>query len=133
MKPNSDSGSVAPLGIALLTALVTVILGLATAGHAALTGSRIQALADSAILYAHDRAAASAETEIEMNSVLDQNLRRYFDLARSVSSNQISYRAESVAGVSKITVCAIWQNPLGSIAARQICRAASAQSFEVSD
>ncbi len=145
---SSDRGSVAPLGIALLLALIAMILGLAAAGHAALTGNRAQTLADAAILYAHDRLAASdssasnpASTDPSASNPsasnpstqLDQHLRRYFELAGPLTRYQLNYSAEATPEASRIRLCVMWQNPLAPIAPRELCRTAVAKSFEVSD
>ena len=135
---SSDRGSVAPLGIALLLALIAMILGLAAAGHAALTGNRVQTLADAAILYAHDRlvagdSSASNTSATNPSTQLDQHLRRYFELAGPLSRYQISYSAEATPEASRIRLCVMWQNPLALAAPRELCRNAVAKSFEVSD
>jgi len=144
---SSDRGSVAPLGIALLLGLIAMILGLAAAGHAALTGNRVQTLADAAILYAHDRLAASdssasnpASTDPSASNPsasnpstqLDQHLRRYFELAGPLTGYQLNYSAEATPEASRIRLCVMWQNPLTPVAPRELCRTAVAKSFEVS-
>lgn len=140
---SSDRGSVAPLGIALLLGLIAITLGLAAAGHAALTGNRVQTLADAAILYAHDRLVAPdpAMTDPTPNdpastnssAQLDQHLRRYFELAGPLTRYQLIYSAEATPEASRIKLCVMWQNPLALVAPRELCRTAIAKSFEVSD
>ena len=145
---SSDRGSVAPLGIALLLGLIAMILGLAAAGHAALTGNRVQTLADAAILYAHDRLvapdpastdpastdpSASNPSAINPSAQLDQHLKRYFVLAGPLTGYRLNYSAEATPEASRIRLCVMWQNPLAPIAPRELCRTAVAKSFEVSD
>jgi hypothetical protein len=145
---SSERGSVAPLGIALLLALIAMILGLAAAGHAALTGNRVQTLADAAILYAHDRlvapdpavtdpSASNLATQdpssTNPNAQLNQHLRRYFELAGPLTGYRLNYSAEATPEASRIRVCVMWQNPMAPVAPRELCRTAVAKSFEVSD
>jgi hypothetical protein len=124
-----------------------MILSLAAAGHAALTGNRVQTLADAAILYAHDRlvatdstatdanpsASTSATSFANPNAQLDQHLRRYFELAGPLTRYQLNYSAEATPDASRIRLCVMWQNPLAPLAPRELCRTAVAKSFEVSD
>jgi hypothetical protein len=129
----SEHGSVAPLGIALLLGLTAMILALAAAGHAALTGNRLQALADGAILYAHDRVATLETSALDSQLRLEQYVRRYLEVAESLNGYQLYYRAETMTASSRIKVCAMWRNPLVLLPPREICRTAVAKSFEVTD
>jgi len=131
----------------MLLGLIATILGLAAAGHAALTGNRVQTLADAAILYAHDRIVATESTATDSSPTastsatsfanpsaqLDQHLRRYFELAGPLTRYQLNYSAEARPEASRIRLCVMWQNPLAPVAPRELCRTAVAKSFEVSD
>jgi hypothetical protein len=117
----------------MLLGLIATILGLAAAGHAALTGNRVQTLADAAILYAHDRLVAPDPASTNPSTQLDQQLRRYFELAGPLTRYQLNYSAEATLEVSRIRLCVMWQNPLAPVAPRELCRTAVAKSFEVSD
>lgn len=120
-----------------------MILGLAAAGHAALTGNRVQTLADAAILYAHDRLVAPDPSATDPSATnpsasnpstqLDQHLRRYFELAGPLTGYRLNYSAEATPEASRIRLCVMWQNPLAPVAPRELCRTAVAKSFEVSD
>lgn len=115
-----DSGSITPYGTALLVFLLTLIFGLGASTHAAVHAARLQTLADSSVLYAHDRAESLSELKLA--------LERFFTLA---GADNVAYQATRTEAVSEVRVCSPWQHPFSGSIAREICRSAAAKSFEL--
>jgi hypothetical protein len=124
----SDSGSIAPLVAGYLALIILTILGSAAVGVSMIAVNRVQAVADAAVLYAHDR---SITRGIPNQTALLARSKEF--LANAPSAKRISIESVSVrvsGAISELELCAVVQNPL--FPARQsFCRVARAESFVI--
>jgi hypothetical protein len=125
----NDRGSLAILIAGYLALILTLFIG----GYAVVLGliaqNRIQGVADSALLYAHDRAVTKGVPDPEK---LDRAIAHFLDHAPSAKQLVVLSIESSVRGVkSTIALCARHQDPVGQYLAGKICRQANAESFLV--
>jgi hypothetical protein len=124
----ADSGSIAPYGLALLVLILSIVFGLGSSAHAALHASRLQNLADAAVLFAHDR----SESEIELQLEVERFLKLAVD-SQTLARRSVTIEVTRSNGTSELKLCSAWQNPFALTQPRPICRSASARAFEKSD
>lgn len=124
----SDSGTIAPYIAGLLALTLFTILGSITVGTSLIASNRIQAVADAAVIYGHDRAHKKG---IPMASLLRQEVAIFMQSAPSVRRlTALSYQAQVDREYSSLKVCARFVNPIGIGAnSGQICKNSRAKSF----
>jgi hypothetical protein len=123
-----DTGSIAPLVAGYLALILLTILGSAAVGVSMIAVNRVQAVADAAVLYAHDR---SITRGIPSENNLLARSREFLVTAPSAKRIGIVGVQVSVSGaVSELELCAQVQNPL-NLGAISVCRIARAESFIV--
>ena len=123
-----DSGSIAPLVAGYLALILLTILGSAAVGVSMIAVNRVQAVADAAVLYAHDRAV----TRGAPNQGLLLSKSREF-LATAPSAKRIGVvgvQARVSGAISELELCAEVQNPL-NLGVISVCRIVRAESFIV--
>ena len=122
----SDRGSIAPLVAGYLALVILTILGSAAVGVSMIAVNRVQAVADSTVLYAHDR---SITRGIPERSQLATHAREFLSRAPSATRIKVVGVTASVSGaISELELCAKVQNPL-SLGEISVCRIAKAESF----
>jgi hypothetical protein len=123
-----DSGTIAPYVAGLLALILFTILGSVTVGTSLIAANRIQAVADAAVIYAHDR---SHKKGVPNNNLLSQEVTIFMQLAPSVKRlTSLSYRSSISQEYSSLEVCARFENPLGvGVDSGLICRSSKAKSF----
>ncbi len=125
----NDRGSLAILIAGYLALILTLSIGGYAVALGLIAQNRIQGVADSALLYAHDRAVTKGVPDPEK---LDREIAHFLDLAPSAKQLVLLSIESSVRGVkSTIVLCAGHQDPVGQYLAGKICRQASAESFLV--
>jgi hypothetical protein len=126
----SDRGSLSILLAGYLALAVLIFVGLGATGLSLLSQNRVQAVADSAVLFAHDRAVKKG---IPNSAKLQQNLGVF--LTSAPSAQQLNIRSIEIAAVgleSRLRLCANYKDPIGLAAIwGEICKSASAKSFLV--
>jgi hypothetical protein len=123
-----DTGSIAPLVAGYLALILLTILGSAALGVSMIAVNRVQAVADAAVLYAHDR---SITRGIPSKNNLLARSREFLAAAPSAKRIGILGVKVSVSGaVSELELCAQVQNPL-NLGTISVCRTARAESFIV--
>ena len=121
-----DSGSIAPLVAGYLALILLTILGSAGVGVSMIAVNRVQAVADAAVLYAHDRAVTRG---VPNQGLLLARSREFLTSAPSAKRIGIVGVQVRVAGaISELELCARVQNPL-YLGAFSVCRIARAESF----
>lgn len=123
-----DSGSIAPLVAGYLALILLTILGSAAVGVSMIAVNRVQAVADAAVLFAHDR---SISRGIPDEGVLLAKSREF--LATAPSAKRIGLVGVQVrvsGAISELELCAQVQNPL-NLGFISVCRIARAESFIV--
>lgn len=127
----TDRGTIAPYVAGLLALMLFTILGSVTVGTSLIAANRIQAVADGAVVYAHDR---SQKKGIPSQNQLKQEVRTFMQLAPSAKRLvALTYRASVLGVYSNLEVCARFQNPIGiGVDSVLICRDSRAKSFLVS-
>ena len=124
-----DQGSLAILIAGYLGLLLTLFLGGFAVAIGLVAQNRIQGVTDSALLYAHDRAATKGIPNlVKLETAIDT----FLNNAPSAKQLEVlSIRAE-VSGVkSSLTLCAKHMDPIGRYLPGMICKSASAESFLV--
>lgn len=125
-----DRGSLSVLLAGYLALTVLLALSMAAVGLSLVAKNRIQAVADSAVLYGHDRAVKKG---IPDRTKLQAAIATFLEKAPSAEALEIHSVQIQVRGTeSQLQICARHTDPLG-IALRSgvICRSASAKSFLV--
>jgi hypothetical protein len=123
-----DSGSVAPLVSGYLALILLTILGSAAVGVSMIAVNRVQAVADAAVLYAHDRAVTRG---IPNHELLLARSREFLATAPSAKRIGVVGVQVRVSGaISELELCAEVQNPL-NLGVISVCRIARAESFIV--
>ncbi|SCX09220.1 hypothetical protein [Candidatus Aquiluna sp. UB-MaderosW2red] len=124
----SDKGTIAPYIAGLLALMLFTILGSVTVGTSLIAANRIQAVADAAIVYGHDRAHKKG---IPNESKLRVEIAIFMQAAPSAKRlTALSYRAEITGEYSNLEVCARFVNPIGiGVNSGLICRSSKAKSF----
>ena len=128
MKQESGSLSVLLAGYLALAVLLGVSMG--AVGISILAKNRVQAVADSAVLYAHDRAVRKG---IPDRVKLEAAVVKFLASAPSAMQLQVARVEAQVRGnESSIVLCARHKDPMGvEIKSGLICRTAFAKSFLV--
>jgi hypothetical protein len=112
-----------------LALLLTLFLSGTALALRLIAQNRIQGVADSAVLYAHDRAITRGVPDQDRLS----NLALHF-LSIAPSAQQLDIRSveTNVVGVtSVIQLCAAHKDPMGWFSLGQICQISKAESFLV--
>jgi hypothetical protein len=124
----SDRGSIAPLVAGYLALIILTILGSAAVGVSMIAVNRVQAVADAAVLYAHDRSITrGVPNQVNLKSRVGEFL------ATAPSAKRIrveSYSVRVSGAISELELCAVVDNPLFP-ASTSFCRAARAESFVI--
>ena len=125
---SGDSGSVAPLVSGYLALILLTILGSAAVGVSMIAVNRVQAVADAAVLYAHDRAVTRG---IPNHEFLLARSREFLATAPSAKRIGVVGVQVRVSGaISELELCAEVQNAL-NLGVISVCRSARAESFIV--
>ena len=125
----TDRGSLAILIAGYLALILTLFLGGYAVAIGLIAQNRIQGVADSALLYAHDRAVTKGVPNPEK---LAWAISHFLEHAPSAKQLVILSVDSAVTGVkSTIVLCARHQDPIGQYLAGRICRQANAESFLV--
>lgn len=125
----NDRGSLAILVAGYLALIITLFLGGLAVAIGLVAQNRIQGVADSAVLYAHDRAVTKGIPDQEK---LAKSIASFLDQAPSARQLELVSFETQVSGVtSTLTLCAGHRDPFGRYLAGVICQSASAESFLV--
>lgn len=123
-----DSGSIAPLVAGYLALILLTILGSAAVGVSMIAVNRVQAVADAAVLYAHDRAVTRG---VPNQGLLLSKSREFLATAPSAKRIGVVGEQARVSGaISELELCAEVQNPL-NLGVISVCRIARAESVIV--
>ena len=123
-----DSGSIAPLVAGYLALILLTILGSTSVGVSMIAVNRVQAVADAAVLYAHDRAVTRG---VSNQGLLLSKSREFLATAPSAKRIGVVGVQVRVSGaISELELCAEVQNPL-NLGVISVCRIARAESFIV--
>ncbi len=125
----NERGSLAILVAGYLALILTLFLGGLAVAIGLVAQNRIQGVADSAILYAHDRAVTKGVPDAEM---LKSSIASFLAQAPSAKQLELISIESQVSGVtSTIVLCAGHRDPIGRYLYGVICKRASAESFLV--
>ena len=125
----SERGSVAPLVAGYLALILLTLLGSAAVGVSMIAANRVQAVADAAVLYAHDR---SITRGIPDQSALKRAIAVFLQSAPSAKRvTVVSSRAITVGAISSLELCAKVSNPLWESHQILICKSARVESFVI--
>lgn len=125
----NERGSLAILVAGYMALILTLFIGGFAVAMALISQNRIQGVVDSAILYAHDRAAVRG---VPNPDKLQQAAASFLSNAPSAKQLELLSFETSVAGVkSTLVLCASHIDPMGKYLAGKICKAANAESFLV--
>jgi hypothetical protein len=125
----NDRGSLAILIAGYLALILTLFIGGYAVALGLIAQNRIQGVADSALLYAHDRAVTKGVPDPEK---LAWAISHFLDHAPSARQLVILSVDSAVIGVkSTIMLCARHVDPLGRYLPGMICKTANAESFLV--
>ena len=125
----SERGSVAPLVAGYLALVLLTLLGSAAVGVSMIAANRVQAVADAAVLYAHDR---SITRGIPDQSALKREIAVFLQSAPSAKRvTVVSSRAITVGAISSLELCAKVSNPLWESHQILICKSARVESFVI--
>jgi len=127
---NQERGSLSVLLAGYLALAVLIGVSMAAVGISLVAKNRIQAVADSAVLYAHDRAVKKG---IPDRAKLQTAIQKFFETAPSAKQLHVAGIELKVIGAeSQLVLCARHRDSLGvAINSGLICRTASAKSFRV--
>lgn len=124
-----DRGSLAILIAGYLGLLLTLFLGGFAVALGLIAQNRIQGVADSALLYAHDRAVTKGVPNLEK---LESSIDAFLANAPSAKQLKVASVDVGVVGVrSTLTLCAQHLDPIGRYLPAVICQSAKAESFLV--
>ena len=125
-----DKGSLGILSAGYLALSVLVEISMAALGLSLIAQNRVQAVADSAVLYAHDRSVKKGVPNLER---LRSNAASFLQLAPSAKELTIAGFQVSIANnESSLRLCARFTDPLGiAQSSGEICKVANAKSFRV--
>lgn len=122
-----EQGSVAPLVAGYLALILITLVGSAAVGVSMIAANRVQAVADAAVLYAHDR---SITRGIPDQSALKREVATFLQNAPSAKRiNVVNSRAITIGAISSLELCAKVSNPLWTSHQILICKSSRAQSF----
>jgi hypothetical protein len=125
----NERGSLAILVAGYLALILTLFIGGFAVAMALIAQNRIQGVVDSAILYAHDRAAIRGIPDADKLQQAAENF-----LANAPSARQlavISFETSVTGATSTLVLCASHIDPMGQHLAGKICKVANAESFLV--
>ncbi|MEY4328106.1 MAG: hypothetical protein RIR71_776 [Actinomycetota bacterium] len=124
-----DRGSLAVLASGYLALILSLFIGGAAVALGLIAQNRIQGVADSALLYAHDRAVTKGVPD---SKKLEQAVLRFLDIAPSAQQLELVSMETEVVGVrSTLVLCARHRDSFGRFLTGTICRQAQAESFLV--
>ena len=122
-----EDGTIAPLIAGYLALILFTLIGSAAIGVTLIASNRIQAVADAAVLYAHDRAVTRGIPDPE---ALADGVGEFLAIAPSARRISVSLvETQVVASKSFLTLCGSLKNPLFPLPDSEICRQARAESF----
>ncbi len=125
----NDRGSLAILVAGYLALILTLLLGGLAVAIGLVAQNRIQRVAGSAILYAHDRAVTKGVPDPEK---LMKSIASFLAKAPSAKQLELISIESQVSGVtSTILLCAGHRDQIGRYLSGVICKSASAESFLV--
>lgn len=125
----SERGSIAPLIAGYLALILLTLLGSAAVGVSMVATNRVQAVADAAVLYAHDR---SIRRGIPNEETLRAKAQEFLSLAPSAQRLQVVGVNAYVSGaISNLEICARVPNPLWSAHQISVCKISRAESFVI--
>jgi predicted benzoate:H+ symporter BenE len=125
----TERGSLAILVSGYLALTLTLFLGGYSVALGLISQNRVQGVADSALLYAHDRAVTKGVPE---KRKLDEALATFLRTAPSATQLEVASFDTSVSGVqSTLVLCALHSDPLQRILVGRICKQSKAESFLV--
>ena len=125
----NERGSLAILVAGYLALILTLFIGGFSVAMALIAQNRIQGVVDSAILYAHDRAAVRGVPDSDK---LQQAAASFLANAPSAKQLELISVETSVTDVkSTLVLCASHIEPMGKYLAGKICKVANAESFLV--
>lgn len=124
-----ERGSLAILVAGYLGLLLTLFLGGFAVALGLIAQNRIQGVADSTLLYAHDRAATKGVPNL---AKLESSIGSFLATAPSAQQLEVVSVEADVVGVrSTLTLCARHLDPIGRYLPSVICKSAKAESFLV--
>ena len=123
----TERGSVAPLVAGYLALILLTLLGSAAVGVSMIATNRVQAVADAAVLFGHDRSILRG---IPNQGSLQREVARFLESAPSAKRiDLVSSRATVAGTISTLEICARVENPLMPSHRILVCRNSSAESF----
>lgn len=123
----SERGSIAPLIAGYLAMILLTLLGSAAVGVSMIAANRVQAVADAAVLYGHDR---SITRGIPDGASLQTQVTRFLASAPSAQRLEVVGTNAFVSGpISNLELCARVENPLWVSHKIVVCRSARAESY----
>lgn len=124
-----DRGSLAILASGYLAMILSLFIGGSSISLALIAKNRIQGVADSALLFAHDRAVTKGVPDA---GKLERAVASFLDSAPSAAQLELLSLETSVSGVrSTLVLCARHRDPFGQFVIGKICGRAQAESFLV--
>jgi len=124
-----DRGSLAILIAGYLALLLTLFLGGFAVALGLIAQNRIQGVADSALLYAHDRAVTKGVPNLQK---LESSVDTFLAIAPAAKQLEVVSLDIGVVGVrSTLTLCAKHLDPMGKYLPSVVCQSARAESFLV--
>ncbi len=124
-----DRGSLAILVSGYLALILSLFIGGTAVALGLIAQNRIQGVADSALLYAHDRAVTKGVPDLKK---LEEAVLNFLDKAPSAQQLELVSIHTDVVGVrSTLVLCARHQDPMSEFFTGTICKQAKAESFLV--
>jgi len=121
-----DEGTIAPLVAAYLALITTVVLLSSNVVAAMAFAHRVQGVADSAVVYGHDRSLLAGRPQL---AELRHSVEVFLRAAPSAKRLDIVVLNVSATGArSEVELCAQLNYPL-SLGSGVVCKKATAQSF----
>jgi predicted benzoate:H+ symporter BenE len=125
----TERGSLAILVSGYLALILTLFLGGYSVALGLIFQNRVQGVADSALLYAHDRAVTKG---VPNERKLTEALTTFLRTAPSAAQLEVASIEISVIGVqSNLVLCAWHVDPMQKIMVGRICKQSKAESFLV--
>ncbi len=125
----TERGSLAILVSGYLALILTLFIGGYSVALGLIAQNRVQGVADSALLYAHDRAVTKG---VPNERKLTEALTTFLRTAPSAAQLEVASIETSVIGVqSTLVLCALHVDPMQKIMVGRICKQSKAESFLV--
>ncbi len=125
----TERGSLAILVSGYLALILTLFLGGYSVALGLISQNRVQGVADSALLYAHDRAVTKG---VPNERKLTEALTTFLRTAPSAAQLEVTSFEASVSGVqSTLVLCAWHVDLMQRILVGRICKQSKAESFLV--